>query len=133
MKINPEEIAVPLEKTVSYENGEIVVSLAKMSEEKSEKYKKFMASCMGDSKAYVDTEGMDKENAQKTCAMYWEKSKGKIEIEIEEEDDEDEKMEKEEMEDSDASGQKTKLLSKDDIKEKDPKGEKITVIDKKDK
>lgn len=132
MKINPEEIQAPLEKTVSYENGEIVVALAKMSEDKSEKYKKFMSACMSSAKAYVDTEGMDKENAQKTCAMYWDKTKGKVEIEIEEEDDEMEE-EDDEMEDSDASGQKTKLLSKDDIVKKDPKGEKIKVIDKKDK
>jgi hypothetical protein len=33
MKINPQDIQVPLEKTVSYANGQVEVSLAKMSEE----------------------------------------------------------------------------------------------------
>lgn len=114
MKINLEDIQVPLEKTVSYTNGQVEVSLAKMSEEKSEKYKKFMASCMTNPKSYVDTEGMDQEHAQKTCAMYWEKSKGKIEIEIEEDEPEDmeDTEEKEDMEEGDASGQSTKMLSK---------------------
>jgi|694.fasta_scaffold14810_2 hypothetical protein len=111
MKINPQDIQVPLEKIVSYTNGQVEVSLAKMSEEKSEKYKKFMATCMSNDKSYVDTEGMDKDNAQKACAMYWDKSKGKIEIEIEEDEPEDVE-EKEDMEEGDASGQSTKMLSK---------------------
>ena len=115
MKINPQDIQVPLEKIVSYTNGQVEVSLAKMSEEKSEKYKKFMASCMTNDKSYVDTEGMDKENAAKACAVYWEKLKGKIEIEIEEEETEEggeseEETETEETESEEMPDDDTKVV-----------------------
>lgn len=127
MKINPQDIQVPLEKIVSYANGQVEVSLAKMSEEKSEKYKKFMASCMTNDKSYVDTEGMDKENAAKACAVYWEKLKGKIEIEIEEEETEEEETEEEDMEEGEASGQSAKMLSKNDESKEVFDGENLKI------
>lgn len=102
MKINPEEIEAPLEKRVEYKNGQIEISLAKMGEEKAKTYKEFMAKCMSEADAYVDTKDMDMSNAKQACAMYWEKSKDEIT----------------------AAGQKTKLLSKDDLVEEDEKKDK---------
>jgi hypothetical protein len=101
MKINPEEIEAPLEKRVEYKNGQIEISLAKMGEEKAKTYKEFMATCMNEEDAYVNTKDMDMANAKQACAMYWEKSKDEIT----------------------AAGQKTKLLSKDDLVEEDEEKE----------
>jgi hypothetical protein len=88
-----------------------------------------MATCMSNDKSYVDTEGMDKDNAQKACAMYWEKSKGKIEIEIEEDEPEDmeEKEDMEDMEEGDASGQSAKMLSKKDVSKEVFDGETLKI------
>lgn len=99
MKINPEEIEAPLEKRVEYKNGQIEISLSKMGEEKAKTYKEFMATCMNEEDAYVNTKDMDKANAKQACAMYWEKSKDEVI----------------------AAGQKTKLLSKDDLVKEDEK------------
>ena len=102
MKINPEEIEAPLEKRVEYKNGQIEISLAKMGEEKAKTYKEFMAKCMSEADAYVNTKDMDMSNAKQACAMYWEKSKDEIT----------------------AAGQKTRLLSKDDLVKEDEKKDK---------
>ena len=43
MKINPQDIKVPLQKTVSYRNGEVEVSLAAMSDHEGYLYKEYMS------------------------------------------------------------------------------------------
>jgi hypothetical protein len=146
MKINPEEIQVPLEKKVEVKNGIVEVSLAKMDAEKAMMYKSFMSVCAMDDKALVDTSDMDKESTMKACGMQFEKMKAMLMEKSEsgeltpaqkklppalqkailkkmdkssdtEEHEEEETEEEEEMEESDSSGQKTKFLSRDDVKE----------------
>lgn len=73
MKINPEDVKVPLEKTVEIKNGEVQVSLAKMVDKKAAVYKSFMSACASDDKALVDTSGMDNESTMKTCAVQFDK------------------------------------------------------------
>lgn len=73
MNINPEDIKVPLEKTVEIKNGEAQVSLAKMADKKAVVYKSFMSTCASDDKALVDTTDMDDESTMKACAMQFDK------------------------------------------------------------
>jgi hypothetical protein len=73
MNINPEDIKVPLEKTVEIKNGEAQVSLAKMADKKAIVYKSFMSTCASDDKALVDTTDMDDESTMKACAMQFDK------------------------------------------------------------
>lgn len=141
MKINLEDIQVPLEKTISYTNGQVEVSLAKMADKKAVMYKSFMSVCASDDKALVDTTDMDKESTMKTCAVQFDKMKDMIMEESESGEltpaqkklplalqkailkkmskssdmscEEEEDMEEEDMEEGDASGQSTKMLSKD--------------------
>lgn len=73
MKINPEDVKVPLEKTVEIKNGEVQVSLAKMVDKKAAVYKSFMSTCASDDKALVDTSDMDDESTMKACAVQFDK------------------------------------------------------------
>jgi hypothetical protein len=73
MKINPEDVKVPLEKTVEVANGEIQVSLAKMGDKKAALYKSFMSACASDDKALVDTTEMDDESTMKACNVQFDK------------------------------------------------------------
>lgn len=74
MKINPEEIEVPLERTVSFNNGEAEVSIAKKySGSEAGLYKSYMSVCASDDKALIDTEGMDSKATYKSCSMQYEK------------------------------------------------------------
>ena len=73
MKINPEYIKVPLEKTVEIKSGEIQVSLAKMADKKAAVYKSFMSACASDDKALVDTTDMDDQSTMKACAVQFDK------------------------------------------------------------
>ena len=73
MKINPEDIKVPLEKTVEIKSGEIQVSLAKMADKKAAVYKSFMSACASDDKALVDTTDMDDQSTMKACAVQFDK------------------------------------------------------------
>jgi len=73
MKINPEDIKVPLEKTVEVKNGETQVSLAKMADKKAVMYKSFMSTCASDDKALVDTTDMDEQSTMKACAFQFDK------------------------------------------------------------
>ena len=146
MKINPEDIEVPLEKTVSFNNGEVEVSIAsKYSGSEAGLYKSYMSVCASDDKALTDTEGMDKDKTQSACAIQYDKmrammcedSKGgltdkqkklppAIQKSILDKMKKDGKISEEEVEAAYA-----KFLSKDDKKEADPKGEKINVVEKK--
>lgn len=74
MKINPEDIEVPLEKTVSFDNGEAEVSIAKKyNGSEAGLYKSYMSMCASNDKEFVDTEGMDSEATYKSCSMQYEK------------------------------------------------------------
>ena len=146
MKINPEDIKIPLEKTVSFENGAAEVSIAsKYSGSEAGLYKSYMSMCSSDDKALVNTEGMDKNKTYAACGLQYDKmrammcedSKGELTEEqkklppalqkaILEKMQKDGKMDKEESE-----AAIKKLLSKDDKKESEPKGEEINVVEKK--
>jgi len=146
MKINPEDIEVPLEKTVSFQNGEAEVSIAsKYSGSEAGLYKSYMSMCASDDKALVDTEGMDKNKTWAACGLQYDKMRAMmneygeggltekqkklppaIQKAILEKMKKDGKMSEEE---SDAAVKK--LLSKDDQKELDPKGEKLEVKEEK--
>tara|TARA_R110001632_G_scaffold24317_1_gene68017 strand:- start:1299 stop:1739 length:441 start_codon:yes stop_codon:yes gene_type:complete len=146
MKINPEDIEVPLEKTVSFNNGEAEVSIAsKYSGSEAGLYKSYMSMCSSDDKALANTEGMDKNKTYATCGLQYDKmrammcedSKGELTEEqkklppalqkvILEKMQKDGKIDKEESE-----AAIKKLLSKDDKKESEPKGEEINVVEKK--
>jgi hypothetical protein len=101
--MNPEEVPIPLEKTVEIKNGTVEVSIAekKMSDKEKKAYRKFMAKCVNGA-----TDKSEKD-AMLACAVDFEKVKEKImaeddleEIEEEEEDEEDEEEEVEESESS---------------------------------
>jgi hypothetical protein len=73
MKINPEDIKVPLEKKVEVKNREVEVSIAKMTDAKAAMYKSFMSTCASEDKALVDTTDMDDQSTMKACAMQFDK------------------------------------------------------------
>lgn len=146
MKINPEDIEVPLEKTVSFNNGEAEVSIAsKYSGSEAGLYKSYMSMCASDDKALVDTEGMDKKHTYAACGIQYDKMRAMmneygeggltdkqkklppaIQKAILDKMKKDGKISKE-----DSEAAEKKLLSKDDEKEPDPKGEKLEVKEKK--
>jgi hypothetical protein len=78
MKINPEDIKVPLEKVVEVKNREVQVSLAKMDDGKAAIYKTFMSACASDDKALVDTTDMDDESTMKACMVQFDNMKGML-------------------------------------------------------
>ena len=78
MKINPEDVKAPLEKTVEVKNGTIEVSIAKMTDTKAAMYKSFMSACASDDEALVDTTDMDDESTMKTCAVQFDKMKAML-------------------------------------------------------
>lgn len=78
MKINPEDIKVPLEKIVEVKNGETQISLSKMADKKAVIYKSFMSACASDDKALVDTTDMDKESTMKACMVQFDKMQAMI-------------------------------------------------------
>ena len=78
MNINPEDIKVPLEKTVEIKNGEAQVSLAKMADKKAAVYKSFMSACASDDKALVDTTDMDDQATMKACMLQFDRMQGML-------------------------------------------------------
>ena len=78
MKINPEDVKVPLEKIVEVKNREIQVSIGKMADEKAGIYKSFMSTCASDDKVLIDTTDMDDESTMKACAMQFDKMQGML-------------------------------------------------------
>ncbi len=78
MKINPEDIKVPLEKTVEVKNGETQISLSKMADKKAVMYKSFMSACASDDEALVDTTDMDEESTMKACMVQFDKMQAMI-------------------------------------------------------
>lgn len=90
--MSPNEIPIPLEKTVVINGSTIEVSIAekKMSDKEKASYKKFMAKCISESSGKTDRE------AAMSCAVTFERMKEKIMAEDEEEDDDLEEIKKEE-------------------------------------
>lgn len=78
MKINPEDIKVPLEKVVEVKNREVQVSLAKMDDAKAAIYKSFMSACASDDKALIDTTDMDEQSTMKACMMQFDNMKAML-------------------------------------------------------
>lgn len=78
MKINPEDIKVPLEKKVEVKNGEVQISLSKMADKKAVLYKSFMSACASDDKALVDTTDMDDDSTMKACMVQFDKMQAMI-------------------------------------------------------
>jgi hypothetical protein len=90
--MNPEEIPIPLEKTVEIKNGTVEVSIAekKMTDKEKKVYRTFMAKCVAASEAG------NKKEAMAMCAMDFNKMKEELMKEDEEEEEEDEEEEEEE-------------------------------------
>jgi hypothetical protein len=78
MKINPEDVKVPLEKIVEVKNREVEVSLAKMDDMKAAMYKSFMSTCASEDKSLIDTTDMDDESTMKACAIQLDKIKSML-------------------------------------------------------
>lgn len=114
--MSPNEVPIPLEKTVVINGSVIEVSIAekKMSDKEKASYKKFMAKCISESSGKTDRE------AAMSCAVTFERMKEKImaednleEIKKEEEEEEDE----EEKEEEGKTLEEKIKLEKQDIKE----------------
>ena len=73
MKIDPNEIKLPLKKTVQTLNGEIEVSLSAMDSKEAGVYKSYMSSCAMDDEVFVNTAGMDKTQTMGACSNYYDK------------------------------------------------------------
>ena len=84
--MNPDQVKIPLEKTVTIKGSTIEISIAekKMPEKEKKAYKKFMAKCMSESSE------KNPKDAELSCAVSFERMKAKLMIEIEEEDEEEE-------------------------------------------
>jgi hypothetical protein len=114
--MSPNEIPIPLEKTVVINGSTIEVSIAekKMSDKEKASYQKFMAKCISESSAKTDKE------AAIACAVTFERMKEKImaEDDLEEikKEEEDEEEEEEKEEEGKTLEEKIKL-EKEDIKE----------------
>ena len=117
--MSPNEIPIPLEKTVVINGSTIEVSIAekKMSDKEKASYKKFMAKCISESSGKTDKE------AAVSCAVTFERMKEKIMAEDEEDELEEIKEEEDEEEDEEEKEEEGKTLEekikleKQDIKE----------------
>jgi hypothetical protein len=87
MKINPEDIEVPLESEITVKDGEVELSIAKKyGDTEAGVYKSYMSHCTADDKCMIDTKGMDKDETMKCCsaqygkmrAMMMDDSKGEL-------------------------------------------------------
>lgn len=114
--MSPNEIPIPLEKTVVINGSTVEVCIAekKMSDKEKASYQKFMAKCISETSGKTDKE------AAMSCAVSFERMKEKImaeddleEIEKEEEDEEEE----EEKEEEGKTLEEKIKLEKQDIKE----------------
>lgn len=95
--MNPDQVKIPLEKTVTIKGSTIEISIAekKMPEKEKKAYKKFMAKCMSESSE------KNPKDAELSCAVSFERMKAKLMIEIEEEGEEESEDEKEDGEEED--------------------------------
>lgn len=86
--MNPEQVPIPLEKTIKIINGVVEVSIAEvtMTDEEKKVYQKFMAKCVASS-------SKDKKDAMVACAVDFKKMKEKLMAEDKEADDEEDDIE----------------------------------------
>lgn len=70
-----EDIKIPLEaKTTVNSDGSTEVTIAsKYSDSEAGLYKSYMSMCASDDKAFVDTEGMDKDKTWAACGLQYDK------------------------------------------------------------
>lgn len=79
MKINPEDIEVPLESEMTVKDGEVELSIAKKyGDSEAGVYKSYMSVCAADDKCMVDTKGMDKDETMKCCSAQYGKMRAMI-------------------------------------------------------
>jgi hypothetical protein len=107
--MSPNEVPIPLEKTVVINGSTIEISIAekKMSDKEKASYKKFMAKCMSESSGKTDRE------AAMSCAVSFDKMKEKIMAEDEEDDlEEIEKEEEGEEEEEEEEYEESKSAAK---------------------
>jgi hypothetical protein len=107
--MSPNEVPIPLEKTVVINGSTIEISIAekKMSDKEKTSYKKFMAKCMSESSGKTDRE------AAMSCAVSFDKMKEKIMAEDEEDDlEEIEKEEEGEEEEEEEEYEESKSAAK---------------------
>jgi hypothetical protein len=128
--MSPNEVPIPLEKTVVINGSTIEISIAekKMSDKEKTSYKKFMAKCMSESSGKTDRE------AAMSCAVSFDKMKEKIMAEDEEDDLEEIKKEEEDEEEEEEDEEKGKTLKeKIELEKKDIKEDKFELeLEKKD-
>jgi hypothetical protein len=112
--MSPNEVPIPLEKTVTINGSTIEISIAekKMSDKEKASYQKFMAKCISESSGKTDKE------AAMSCAVTFERMKEKIMAEddledVEKEDvEEEEEEEEEDKEEDDEELQKSESAAK---------------------
>lgn len=142
-----EDIKIPLEaKTTVNSDGNTEVTIAsKYSDSEAGLYKSYMSMCASDDKAFVDTEGMDKDKTWAACGLQYDKMRAMMneygEGGLTEEQKKLppalqkailEKMKKDgKMTEEESDAAIKTLLCKDHEKEPDPKGEKIEVKEEK--
>jgi len=128
--MSPNEVPIPLEKTVVINGSTIEISIAekKMSDKEKTSYKKFMAKCMSESSGKTDRE------AAMSCAVSFDKMKEKIMAEDKEDDLEEIKKEEEDEEEEEEDEEKGKTLKeKIELEKKDIKEDKFELeLEKKD-
>ncbi len=113
--MSPNEIPIPLEKTVVINGSTVEVCIAekKMSDKEKASYQKFMAKCISETSGKTDKE------AAISCAVSFERMKEKImaEDDLEEIKKEEEEEEDEEKEEEGKTLEEKIKLEKKDIKE----------------
>lgn len=104
--MSPNQVPIPLEKTVVINGSTIEISIAekKMPEKEKKAYQKFMAKCMSESSDKTDKE------AAMSCAVTFERVKAKLMIEIEEEDEEEGEEECEKEDEGEDEGDEKKEM-----------------------
>jgi len=129
--MSPNEVPIPLEKTVVINGSTIEISIAekKMSDKEKTSYRKFMAKCISESSGKTDRE------AAMSCAVSFDKMKEKIMAEDEEDDDLEEikKEEEDEEKKADEEEKGKTLKEKIELEKKDIKEDKFALeLEKKD-
>lgn len=114
--MSPEQIPIPLEKTVEIKNGIVEVSVAekKMTDKEKKVYRQFMAKCI------TAANGKSLKDSMIACAVDFEKVKEKLmaEDDLEEIKEEEEEEEEEEEDEEEGKSLEEKIeLEKQDIKE----------------
>lgn len=74
MKINPEDIEVPLESEMTVKDGEVELSIAKKyGDAEAGVYKSYMSMCASDDKVFTNTAEMDDKDTYKACSVEYTK------------------------------------------------------------